>query len=73
MHWPQVEDGTRTERFDVHPIIKWLAHWFPIKPYVEATYVNYRDADMLLDTQRGVVYCSLAQENAIHRELGKGE
>jgi len=68
-HWPQVEDGTRTVRFECHPIIRWLARWLPIRPYVEATYINYKDSDMLLDRARGVVYCSLAQENVLRREI----
>lgn len=31
------------ERFEVHPIIKWLARFLPIKPFIEVEYSD--DAD----------------------------
>ncbi len=60
-YWPKVEDGTETLRFEAHPIIKWLARWLPITPYVEMEVTKYRDADPMQVKATGVIYCSHAQ------------
>lgn len=30
-------------RFNVHPIVKWLARWLPINPWIEAEYPDEAD------------------------------
>lgn len=68
-YWPTVVDGTRPHRVPAHPVICWLARWLPIAPYVEIQVPNVRDADMILDNQIGVIFCSPAQANALRQEL----
>lgn len=68
-HWPQVEDGTRIVRYEVHPFIKWLARWLPIDPWVEAEHTKYRDGDPIIDKARGILYCSPAQAEQMRLQL----
>ena len=70
-YWPRVKDGTETLRFEAHPIIKWLARWLPITPYVEMEITKYRDADPMQVKATGVIYCSHAQAIALRRACTK--
>ncbi len=66
-YWPQVEDGIETFRFEAHPIIKWLAKWFPITPYVEMERMKYKDSDPIFDESTGSLLCSYAQADYLRR------
>lgn len=57
------------ERWEAHPIIKWLAKWLLITPYVERKLAIHKDSDPLYYKEKGVLFCSPAQEQALRREL----
>lgn len=61
-HWPTHVSRFQKRRFEAHPIIKWLARWFPITPYVETEYPIFEDDPAVIDQVSGRVYCSLRQE-----------
>lgn len=66
-NWPRKRVEDQTVRFPAHSFVIWLARWFPITPYVEATFPRYRDADPLIDERHGIVYCSPAQADELKR------
>lgn len=68
-YWPQIRDGDEKVRYSAHPIIHWLAKYFPIDQWVEATYPKYKDADPVIDNRNNALYCSMAQFRQIEREL----
>lgn len=57
--------GQETMKFQAHPLIKWLARWLPIKPYVEASYPRYRDPDPVM--MGNTVICTAAQARELKR------
>jgi hypothetical protein len=67
--WPRVPLGVEAVRLPAHPIIIWLSRWLPIDPFVEIAVPRWRDADMLVDRDRGVVFCSAKQLAAIEQEI----
>jgi len=70
-NWPQVEDGVETVRYNAHPIIRWLSKRLPIRPYVDAEYIKYKDGDAIVDNIRGAVFCSHRQYDYLKQELCK--
>jgi hypothetical protein len=75
-HWPTIEDGTEMRRFPAHPIIRWLARWLPVTPYVEMEVTKWRDADPMYDKRSGALYCSHAQADMLRETappLGPGD
>ena len=71
VHWPVEFSHMETRRFEAHSIIKWLARWLPITPYVECYYPVYKDKPAMFDQRTGHVYCSLRQERAMLQELNR--
>ncbi len=65
-HWAE-----ERRKWKAHPIVCWLAKWFPVKPYVECSYKRpvTKDCDPLFHEAKGIIYCSLAQEAAIRRQF----
>lgn len=62
INWPRLPDGIETVRdYNVHPLVKWLARWLPIKPYVEALRPRFRDRDPMIDERHGIIYRSPRQ------------
>ena len=68
--WPTVPDGFETKRIPAHPIVKWLARWLPIDPWVEISVPKFKDADAVLDQANNVIHCSYAQEQELIRSFG---
>ncbi|MCK5444983.1 MAG: hypothetical protein KAI73_05120 [Rhodospirillaceae bacterium] len=68
--WPQVATGKmRTRQFPVHPVIKWLARWLPITPYIEAKYPEFVDGEPFMLNNKTVLVCSRRQLDALKREM----
>lgn len=66
--WPrEVVDHEAARDYDIHPVVKWLARWFPIRPYVEYQRSIYRDADPQIHKGTSSIFCSPAQAEALKR------
>lgn len=70
-NWPTEFSHMETVRFEAHPLIKWLARWLPIQPYVEVRYARYKDCDPLMSDR--AVYCSPRQADFLRREIGASQ
>jgi hypothetical protein len=68
--WPKVEDGFETKRVTAHPLIHWLARWFPIEPWVEVQVRRLKDADPVIYMGR-VICCSYAQYEVLRQRFGR--
>lgn len=71
-HWPRVPDGVYVRQLTAHPIIHWLARWLPIDPWIDVEVPRFKDADPLIDTRRGVIFCSPAQFAELRRGMAHG-
>jgi hypothetical protein len=63
--WPR--EQFKIERLPAHPLILWLARWFPLRTWWAECPV-YRDSPMLVDDRRGYIYCSERQYQAMQAE-----
>jgi hypothetical protein len=43
--WPQEDDGFIVHRYEAHPLVKWLARYLPITPYVEVQRRKTKDSN----------------------------
>jgi hypothetical protein len=59
-HWPKLR---RPRRMPAHPLIRWLARWLPIEPFVTVTRIEY--ADPILHRASNTLYCHNEQREAM--------
>ncbi|MCP4900098.1 MAG: hypothetical protein GY906_24270 [bacterium] len=72
-HHPTEFSHMETVRFAAHPLIRWLARWLPIEPYIEAEYARQKDCAAIFNGYNNTLYCSLAQADYLRRHTGARE